>query len=72
VVVQAFVARDGDDVVFQAPFVGFEREGCVDCFEQLRDGVLLLGVADGPEGVDGRELVALDAQAEAHFVAVFI
>ena len=64
---QAFVARNGDDVVLQAPFVGLEREGLIDSFEELCDCVLLLRVADGPEGVDGRELVTLDTQAEAHF-----
>lgn len=63
---QALESSDCDDIIFQAPFVCFEREGLVHGFEQLRDGLLLLGVGDGPEGGDGGEFVALDAQAEAH------
>lgn len=61
-IMQAFVAADGDDVVFQAPVVGFEGEGGVDVFEEVGDGLFEVGLGgEGPEGGYWGELVALDA-----------
>lgn len=65
-VVQTFVAADADGVVFQTPFAGVEGEGGVDALEKLGDGFFALGGGNGPEGRDGREAVAVDAQAQTH------
>jgi hypothetical protein len=57
-----------DDIVLQAPLLGFQRYHVVDVFEQAGDCVCLRAIRLGhvPEHVGGGDTVALDGESEAH------